>query len=503
MKIDLSTALKWLGINSQALNIEVSGLCHDSRKITTGDLFIALSGYDNHGIDFAYQVQRGGACAILAESIQQEKAKPKGRQQPLTIPVIEIENLSEKLGILAANFYQNPSEKLNIVGITGTNGKTSCAWLMLQAWDLLDSKHLIKGAYIGTLGYGTLKQMHPLQNTTPNALLLQKILAEFVAQGITHVSFEVSSHGLSLGRVNGTHFKGAAFTNLSRDHLDFHITMENYAKAKLLLFIDYGVDFAVINKNDYYGEKWLKEYQHKSISYAIGNKQADLSSYEIKLKSNGINFKLKWQNKTHDIYTHLLGKFNVENIMLVVATLLSQNIKIQEVIDTIVELKPVPGRMNCVETNINGSASPLIIIDYAHTPDALEQVLMALKEHNARSIWCIFGCGGNRDKGKRPQMGHLAEKLSNHVIVTDDNPRFEDNGQITDDILMGMNTSPMVIHSRKDAIAYAINHAHTEDLILIAGKGHEPYQLIEGQYLPFDDRIIAAELLQEKLEQCA
>ena len=494
MNIDLSTLLKWLDIQSTTLGINVSGLCQDSRKINTDNVFIALSGFDNHGIDFAYQVQRAGACAILAESIGENKAKPKSRQQPLTIPVIEIDNLSEKLGKLAANYYSNPSDKLQITGITGTNGKTSCAWLMLQAWSQLG----IKGAYIGTLGYGTLKQMHPLKNTTPSALELQKILAQFVEDGITHVSLEVSSHGLSLGRVNALNFKGAGFTNISRDHLDFHKTMEEYSNAKKKLFTNNQLDYSIINFNDYYGKKWLSEIDHPVTSYAMEADEADLHATHIELMPKGIKFKLSWQNRTYDVFTSLLGKFNIDNILLVVATLLQQQFDIEQIVEIISSFKPVPGRMNRVESKIN---SPLVIVDYAHTPDALQQVLLALKQHNAKNMWCIFGCGGNRDKGKRPEMGHIAETLADHVIVTDDNPRYEDNEQITTDILMGMNSVPQVIHSRQDAIAYAIEHAHVDDLILIAGKGHESNQLINGKYYPFDDKTIAADLLNKYKEQ--
>lgn len=498
MSIDLSTILSWLDIESKNLDIEVSGLCIDSRKITNGDVFIALSGFDNHGIDFAYQVQRGGACAIIAESLSENKAKPKGRQQPIDIPVIEIENLTEKLGMLASNFYGKPSSKLDIMGITGTNGKTSCAWLMLQAWDMLG----IKGTYIGTLGFGNLTQMHDLQNTTPTALELQKILAGFVDQGITHVSLEVSSHGLTLGRVNHTHFKGAGFTNISRDHLDFHETMEQYSDAKKTLFTQYDLDFCIINTNDYYGKKWAAEIetQTKTIAYGIENKQAQLNANNIVLTPDGIDFELSVDGVTIQLHTQLLGKFNVDNIVLVIGTLLEQGFNLNDIANLIPKLKPVPGRTNCVE---NHPGQPLIIVDYAHTPDALKQVLIALKEHNARKIWCVFGCGGNRDKGKRPQMGHIAETHADYVIVTDDNPRYEDNQQIVQDILMGMNTKPTVIHDRENAIAHAINQSHKNDLILIAGKGHEPYQLIKGQYLPFDDKVIASQLLNGSKEKCA
>ena len=496
MSTDLSKLLHWLKIDSKNLDIEVSGLCLDSRKITQGDVFIALSGFDNHGIDFAYQVQRGGAVAIIAESLSKGKAKPKGRQQPIDIPVIEVEDLTKKLGMLASNFYGNPSDKLEIIGITGTNGKTSCAWLLLQSWAELS----VKGAYIGTLGFGTLQQINSLPNTTPTALELQKILADFVSQGITHVSVEVSSHGLSLGRVNSTKIKGAGLTNISRDHLDFHETMEQYSEAKKLLFTNFDLEFSIINANDYYGKQWENEIKSKVISYGIDADDSDIVAKNLVLTPSGIDFDLHWNKQAHHLHSKLLGKFNVDNLMLIIAALIEQGFGIGEIVKIIPKLNPVPGRMNCVATNKD---QPLIIVDYAHTPDALKQVLIALKEHNARKIWCIFGCGGNRDKGKRPQMGHIAETHADFVIVTDDNPRYENNQQIVQDILMGMNTKPMVLHDRKQAIAYAINHAHNSDLILIAGKGHEPYQLINGQYHDFDDRVISAQLLSDKKEKCA
>ena len=496
MSKDLSTVLSWFGIESQDLGIEVTGLCLDSRKIKPGQIFIALNGTENHGIDFAYQVQRAGASAILAESVDQDKAKPKARQQALSITVIEIENLASKLGEAASHFYNQPSNKLDIVAITGTNGKTSSAWLMLQAWEKLG----IKGAYIGTLGFGTLEKMQDQPNTTPNALTLQKMLAQFVEQGVTHVSLEASSHGLDLGRLNGCQLVGTCMTNISRDHLDFHKTMQDYANAKKKLFTQHKSDYSVINYDDEYGKKWLKESSNNLLSYSLKDNDADLTANNIQLMPEGIHFTLNWKNTSYDVSTELLGHFNVENILLVIGTLLQQGYSIERIIPLINEFEPVPGRMNRVQIHKD---SPLVIVDYAHTPDALKQVLLALKRHNARHIWCVFGCGGNRDKGKRPQMGHIAETLADKVIVTDDNPRYEDNEQIVQDILMGMNTKPTVIHDRKGAIAYAITNAHPDDLILVAGKGHEPYQLINGQYLDFDDVTVAKELLQEKLEKCA
>ncbi len=495
--IDLSVLLRWLGIESADLGIEVAGLCLDSRQVSSKDVFIALNGQSNHGIDFAYQVQRAGACAILAETPEKGMAKPNDRTGPLKIPVIEIENLADKLGHLVANFYEKPSEKLDIIGITGTNGKTSCAWLLLQAWHELG----IKGAYIGTLGYGTLHDMNSQNHTTPPALELQKKLKQFVDAGISRLALEVSSHALTLGRVNAIKFAGVALTNISRDHLDFHANMQEYAEAKHSLFKQFDADFCVINANDDFGKQWLVDCrENNSFSYGIDNSQAELNATDIELTAKGINFSLHYNDKVHAITSQLLGRFNVENLLLVIAVLLKEKYSIDAIVALIPKLQPVPGRINRVE----GSAKqPLIIVDYAHTPDALKQVLLALKQHKAGKIWCIFGCGGNRDKGKRPLMGQIAEQLADNVIITDDNPRFEDAGQIVKEILAGLTKSAKVIHSRHDAIAYAISQAKYDDIILIAGKGHENYQLVNGHYHEFDDSVIAKQLLLEAKEKCA
>ena len=496
MNVDLSQILSWLNIKSKHLGINVNGLCLDSRKIKPGNAFIALNGDDNHGIDFSYQVQRAGASAIIAEEQIQGKALPKSRRESISIPVIEIANLNQKLGLLAANFYHNPSQNLKIIGVTGTNGKTSCTWLLLQAWKKLG----INAAYIGTLGYGTFDQIQDQPNTTPNALSLQKMLATFVKQEVTHVSLEVSSHGLELGRVNNVKFSGVGFTNLTHDHLDFHGTMQNYANTKKKLFTDYQHDFCILNKNDNHAQNWMNVIDN-AYSYSTYDNKANIYANNIQLSPNGIDFQLVIDKKTYSASTHLLGEFNVENLLLVIAILHKQDFDLKEIIKTIKSLKPVPGRMNRVDDP--DSNNPLVIVDYAHTPDALKQVLTALKKHNIQNIWCVFGCGGNRDKGKRPQMGHIAETLADFVIVTDDNPRYEDNTQITQDIVMGMNSKPKIINSRDNAIAYAIEKADTNDIVLIAGKGHENYQLSNGHYHPFDDQLIAKKYLGARSRLCA
>lgn len=486
MMIDLSKILNWLDIQADFLNVEINDLCIDSRKIKQGDLFVALNGENFHGMDFSYQIQRAGAKAILAESYIEGKTKPKSRQQPLNIPVIEIDNLSEKLGKVASKFYGEPSKQMHLIGITGTNGKTSSAWLLIQAWEKLG----IKGAYIGTLGYGTVTQLSPLKNTTPNCIELNQIMAQMLTENITHIAMEVSSHGLDQGRVNGLTFSGAAFTNISHDHLDYHKTIDEYANVKKSLFTQHKPLYSVINSNDYYGKQWIESLK-EPFSYGVNSASSQLNSHQIELHQNGIDFVINFNNESYEVNSQLLGRFNIENLSLVISVLIQQ-FDIKEIVKIIPSLLPVPGRMNKLEIVNN---RPLVVIDYAHTPDALEQVLTALKQHNNNSLWCVFGCGGNRDKGKRPQMGHIAEQKADQVIITDDNPRFENAEQICKDILMGMKSKPLVIHVRKEAIAYAINHAHSKDIVLIAGKGHESQQEIQGKFIPCNDKEIAHSVL--------
>ena len=490
MSFDLGQILNWIDIDSGNLNIQIDGLSLDSRKVKPGDLFIALNGVDYHGMDFAYQVERTGAKAILAETLKDKMAKPKSRRQPLRIPVIEIENLNQKLGAIASMFHGEPSKRLKVFGITGTNGKTSSAWLLAQSWEKLG----IKAGYIGTLGFGTINRLKPLKNTTPSSLKIQRTLKEFEDQGITHVAMEVSSHALDQGRCNSIQFSGTGFTNLTQDHLDYHHTFENYASTKLKLFTEFNCPIQVINFDDATGKNWI-ETVSQANTYAINNKEADIYVKNFTLSPQGLSFEMSTGNQQTVINSQLLGKFNIENLLLVISFLTEQEHSINEISAVIPKLFPVMGRMNTLPHDNN---QPNIVIDYAHTPDALKQVLMALKQHNPDNLWCVFGCGGNRDKGKRPQMGHLAEQLADHVIVTDDNPRFESSEEIINDILMGMNTKAKVIRDREEAIKFAIKNAQSNDLILIAGKGHENYQEIEGTLYPFDDKNIANQYLEKR-----
>ncbi len=507
MKHSLNQILTWLDQPTLADDLPVTGLCLDSRRLRSGNVFLALSGHQIHGFDFAYQVQRAGAAAIITETPRDGRAAPKSRRVPLAIPVIEVERLSERLGTLAALFYGDPSDRLDVTAITGTNGKTSVAWLLLQAWHALGHQ----GAYIGTLGQGDLSGLQPLKNTTPSALETQSLLAGFECQGKQRVSIEMSSHALSQGRDTGLRLRHAVFTNLSRDHLDYHGTMYEYQQAKARLFAHTELRFAVINQDDQAGREISSQLATgvRLWPYAAsgrlprgGGWQYVTLAGNVQLHPHGLDFSLRLVDehgklcRQATIKTNLLGRFNVDNLLAVASVLLAEGEDFDDVAGVLPLLKPVPGRMNRVA---NKHAGPLIVVDYAHTPDALEQVLKALKQHNARKIWCVFGCGGNRDKGKRPQMGHIAERLADEVILTDDNPRFENGQSIIEDIKFGMQTQPRVIRDRRKAIEYAVSRASINDVILIAGKGHEAWQEVQGEYRSFDDSHIAL----QALERCA
>lgn len=475
----------------ESVDAVITNLSLDSREIQAGDVFVALSGFNVHGMDYAYQAERAGAVAIITEPPKAERAKYVGRQKPLKIPVIECDDLSAILGELSCAFYDHPSKKIDVTAITGTNGKTSTAWLMMHALEQLG----VKTGYIGTLGIGGVDQLKSMQNTTPSAIEIQKNMAAMIEQGYQHVCIEVSSHALDQNRFNGTQVKSAIYTNLSRDHLDYHQTMEDYEAAKLKLFTQFKPEVSVINADDEIGAKWLSSNQitGRSISYGIDNSSVDLNGSEIKLQNAGIAFNADYQQKSYSFQTSLLGRFNVYNTLAVLGTLSADGFDLNELVQVVSQLMPVPGRMNRVDDYRNGT---IMVVDYAHTPDALEQVLGALRQHTDNDLWCVFGCGGNRDKGKRAMMGSIAEKLADQVILTDDNPRYESSAQIIADIESGMERKPHVVNNRQQAIAYALDQADKGDIILLAGKGHESTQEINGHLLPFNDMEIVRDLIQ-------
>ncbi|AFC84857.1 UDP-N-acetylmuramoyl-L-alanyl-D-glutamate--2,6-diaminopimelate ligase [Frateuria aurantia] len=468
-------------------DIVVSGLCLDSRAVRSGDVFVALNGSREHGIVHLTQAEQGGAVAVLAQT-------PLVPGLVTALPVIWIEALDQRLGELAARFYGRPSAALRLTGVTGTNGKTSVVQLLAQAQQRLG----YRSASIGTLGAGAPGALRAGERTTPDAIAVQCQLAAFREAGFTDVAMEVSSHALVQGRVNAVDFELAVFTNLTRDHLDYHGSMEAYGAAKAGLFEWPSLRAAAINIDDDFGRGLMRRpgaLQRLSLS-AEGDPAAAVRAEGVVASLAGLDFQLITPWGEGPVHSPLLGRFNVANLLAVVACLGLQGTDFPQLVEVLQQLQPVNGRMN----RLGGEGGqPLVVIDYAHTPDALQQALQALREHGRGRLICVFGCGGDRDAGKRPLMGAAAEAWADQLVVTDDNPRNEDGEQIVGQILQGV-TDPCaatVIRDRAAAIAWALAQAGAEDMVLVAGKGHETYQEGRQGRIPFDDFAVASTALEQ------
>lgn len=462
----------------------ISGLCQDSRQVQAGNLFFAYPGIQFDGRNFLNEVAAKGAAAVLLESNNMAPLPS------LSIPLIPVANLTPYLGIIAARFYAHPSGQLRVVGITGTNGKTSCTHFLAQCLQQLGE---VCGV-IGTLGNGLYPHLNEASLTTPDAIELQQLLAVLREQQIKTVLMEVSSHRLAQQRLNGMEFSIAAFTNLTRDHLDYHGCMAEYARAKRSFFELPGVEQAVLNADDPYGRMWLSELaeQLPVTAYAMVKPQSDLKHipqvvakhYEFNQSGLRAEITTPWG----DVFIEnpfLIGKFNLSNLLLALTVLKRQNFSLTDIVSVLSKVKGVQGRMEVFYV----PGKPRVVIDYAHTPDALQQALQTLRPYCLGRLYCVFGCGGDRDRGKRAKMASVAEQYADHLIITNDNPRFEDPEQIIQDIQQGLSkTNASVIEpDRRLAILYAIQKARSGDVVLIAGKGHEAYQLIAGIKHPFSD----------------
>jgi len=472
---------------------QITGLALDSREVTEGNVFIALAGARQHGLAHVAQAVDKGASAVVFDPAG-------GRKQPVeqinNVPMIAVEDLGLKLGDIAARFYGDPSRLMDVIGITGTNGKTSCSHFLSQ---MLDDCGII-----GTLGWGEWGKLSKTLNTTPDALKTQRVLAELLKDKKKIIAMEVSSHGLEQGRVNGVTFKGAVFTNISRDHLDYHGTMEAYLQAKLALLNKPGLTFAVVNLDDFYSDQIIAAVPETVVLWGISVHGKTLASCEcvcaenIIHKLDGIEFDVRWRGNCQRVNVPLYGDFNSENVLTVLAVMLAMGGALPEAVKKLQFIRPVTGRME----RYGGDGQPLIFVDYAHTPDALDKVLSSLSKHCGQDLWVVFGCGGNRDKGKRPQMGRIAEQWADHVIITDDNPRSENGLVIVNDILAGCTLTGdnlgkvEVIQNREQAIQHAIAKAAENDCIVIAGKGHEHYQESNGVQIAFSDSQVVIDALK-------
>ncbi|MET0936641.1 MAG: UDP-N-acetylmuramoyl-L-alanyl-D-glutamate--2,6-diaminopimelate ligase [Luteibacter sp.] len=468
--------------------IVVSGLALDSREIVDGNAFVALRGTKEHGIAFAAKAVARGAAVILAE--------PPFDAADAGVPVVAVEHLREKAGPMAARFFGDPSKAMDLVGVTGTNGKTSTVQLVAQALAFLGRKP----ATVGTLGAGMHGAVVEGERTTPDAISMQALLAGFRDAGASHVAMEVSSHALEQGRVNAIAFDVAVFTNLTRDHLDYHGTMEAYGAAKAKLFGFDGLRAAVINVDDPFGAKLAKGLGEgiaklrTSMATDSTEKEAEVRADIVVTSARGLSFNLNTPWGMRTVRSALLGRFNVANLLAVAAVLGALGEPFDRIHAALESLEPVNGRMS----RLGGDGrKPLVVVDYSHTPDALKQALLALRSHTKGKLICVFGAGGDRDQGKRPLMAGIAERLADVVIVTDDNPRTEDGDTIVAQIVSGFvhPDTVMVERDRASAIALALADAKADDVVLIAGKGHETYQEGPEGKLPFDDLAVAREAM--------
>jgi len=462
---------------------QITGLDYDSRRVKAGFLFFAFPGAHADGRQFAKAALEEGAVAVVSDL-----ASP----QPFQGPWIEVEHGRQALALAARNFYGKPDERLGLTGVTGTNGKTTTAFL-------IDAVLRAAGkttALVGTIEYRLAAEVRPAVNTTPESLDLYRIFCDLERMGGTHATMEVSSHALALGRVYGITFHTAVFTNLTRDHLDFHQTMENYFRAKRLLFAPDGARpprWAVINNDDPYAREINPTAEVLRYGFEAG---ADLKGSELEMSFQGLRFTIEYRGEKIRLESKMAGKINAYNIMAACGAALSYGIDWQTISRGIAECPHVPGRFESVD-----EGQPfLVVVDYAHTDDALRNVIAVARELHPQRVITLFGCGGDRDRSKRPLMGAAAGEASDFVVLTSDNPRSEDPIAIMNDALVGLrryDTPHIVEPDRRKAIRSALAEARPGDLVILAGKGHEPYQVLKDRVIHFDDRETAREILRE------
>jgi len=487
-------------MEAELASLLVGPLRLDSREIEFGDTFVAVEGYINDGRIYIPTAIDNGAKLILAEAKNSDEFKQL-YQEIVKDKIIWIENLRDQLSKIAANYYGDPSAYLKNIAVTGTNGKTSCSYLIAKTLQKMNFECYL----MGTLGVGCCGALQESTNTTADAITLQKILAEALNSGAQFSSMEISSHGIDQNRASAIKLNTAIFTNLTHDHLDYHGTMENYGAAKRKLFLQQHLKNVVLNMDDRFARKLAKDEDIVATKWLTttnlptsgSNLNRWIWAEDVVYSLQGLHAKIFTPWGSGKLDSPLIGQFNLSNLLLVVAALGSILKDLPLILSVLKHVKAAQGRME----TFGNENTPLAVVDYAHTPDALEQALVALREHCVGLIWCVFGCGGERDSGKRSLMAKVAEKLSNRVVVTTDNPRLESSEKIKDDIFSGFKNNQKVkyIEDRKLAIENTIASAQPGDAILIAGKGHENYQIIGKEKYFLSDKAICEEALRAYL----
>jgi len=476
-------------------DVRISGVTLDSRTVAPGDLFFACFGRNHDGRDFIDAAIDKGAAAILAQA----DSRWQGVSLRRGVPVLCVDDLAARVSAIAGRFFDEPSAAMTMIGVTGTNGKTSCTQFIAQALGGMGRSC----AVIGTIGQGFLPALEESTHTTPDPVLLQAVLADLRSRGADTVAMEVSSQGLHQHRVSGVRFDVAVFTNLTRDHLDYHGSMEDYAETKRRLFMMPGLSSAVVNMDDPYACRILNTLSPavRSYTFSVANAHADIHALSLQFTPGGYRARVTTPFGEGEIGGVLLGRFNFSNALAVLATLIASeslrsHFSLSALLERINQLQPVPGRMQIVDQ----PGDITVVVDYAHTPDALQVSLQALRDHFSTRVWCVFGCGGNRDQGKRPLMGEIAERHADMLVVTDDNPRMEDPDAIVRQIVLGVTDTRKLIveRDRARAIALAVTAAAPGDVVMIAGKGHENYQEVNGRKLAFSDVAQARSALQRR-----
>lgn len=472
-------------------NVEITSLAIDSRRVQPGSLFIALRGTQVDGHQFIAQAMANGASALLVE-------------QPVEaeIPVIIVPDTRRAMAVLAAHFYQYPTEKLRLIGVTGTNGKTTTTHLIRRLLEDADQET----GLIGTIAMEIGNRTYPVINTTPEVIDLQAAFAKMREQNCEYAVIEASSHALDMGRTRGCAFHIAVFTNLTQDHLDYHQSMDAYRQAKGLLFSQLGnhyasqsgqQSFAVLNRDDPASEYFSRITPAQVVTYGL-SPEADVRATDVRITAIGTSFTLETFQGSMEIELRLVGKFNVYNALAAAAVALIEGLSLTQIRESLQAVPGVPGRFESVQAGQPFS----VIVDYAHTPDSLENTLRTIHEFAQGRIWTIIGCGGDRDRSKRPLMARVAVEQSDYAILTSDNPRTEEPEAILADMqtgLIGLSSSRFTtLVDRREAIQYAVNHMKANDILLIAGKGHETYQEIQGKRYAFDDRLVAKEAIMAR-----